>query len=215
MASLDWGVDVRYQLLRSRTNELAETFSLSSPAQTVHWSLATRLNHVGTFAKEAGYRAGFSYSPFSWLSLNTRLVHKARLADPSSSTTGLASVRLQGHVPSFLSYFLELGLYQRRHRVGSTTFLPQLVNPSFTEWDVAFAFGLGVHLSDDWALQIAGATLENFDVYNLNHPYAEAASISKHSFGELSAYIRYQFLLGFGLSDAWIVGLSLNIKELP
>lgn len=197
---------LRYQILQGRPNELVETAIFSKPDSIYGWQLTTRLNHQGISPTEMVYGLQSTFSPLSWVFLHGRVLHKIRWAEASSSTTAFFSARLQGHFPFFLGYFFEFGVYEKWHSVGWRSPVPVFFNASFSEWDFGFGLGMRVYLSPEWYWQASGTTIDSVEIFNLNHPYAELASLSQHENGDLKIYLRYQLLLGFGLPDAWVLG---------
>lgn len=205
--------DTRYQILRNRPNELAETLGVSFVEEDSNLTLAGRMTHAGFQFNAFEYAVLANYYPLSWLQLHSRVLHRNRLFDTSSTTAYFGSVRLTGHFPSFLSYFLEIGLVHRRTSVGANSLVPLVFGPSFTDWDMTANLGLRFHSANDWVFQASLETSEWFDIYNFNNPYVQVSGQFPLSFATLNAYARYHALLGFGIYESWTAGVQFTFRS--
>ncbi len=204
--------DARYQVLRNRPNEIAETLGLSTVDENNSLTLATRMTHAGFQFNTFEYAVLANYSPLSWLKFHSRVLHRNRLFDVSSTSAYFGSVRLTGHFPSFLSYFIEMGAVHRRTTVGGNSLIPVIFGPSFSDWDLTANLGIRAHLPNAWTFQVSLETSEWFDIYNFNNPYVEISGKFPLSFASLTAYARYHALLGFGIYESWTTGVQLTFQ---
>jgi hypothetical protein len=206
--------DARYLVLRNRPNELVETLGISTVEDHGSLTLATRMTHAAFQFNAFEVALLATYSPLSWIKLHSRILHRNRLFDVSSTTAYFGSVRLTGHFPSFLSYFLEMGLVHRRTTVGANSIVPVLFGPSFVDWDLTANLGIGIHFPNAWVFKVSLETSEWFDLYNFNNPYVQVSGQFPLSFATLTAYARYHALLGFGIYESWTTGLQLTFPGL-
>lgn len=214
-AITDFSLDMRYLLNRSREDEFVQTVGFTAAGEHTELRVNTRMNESASGFTAVDYSINGAYSPWSWLVLTGRVLHRNRLIDPSSSSSFFTSVRLQGRAPWFLSYFFEVGGYIRSHNVSANAFLP-VVSGNFTEMFYALNLGLALHPSENWQIRATASTIELVDVYNLNNPYFELATVFRaDQTWTGTAYARYQMLLGFGLYDAWVFGFQATIPLNP
>jgi hypothetical protein len=203
--------DTRYVWAQARTDEQVQTAGVELSDFWYRLRFATRLNHSGLNWNAIDYSANADLTPLSWVRLSGRLLHRNRLGDPSSATTLLGSIALQGHWPHWLGYFFELGVFRRANATGTNGILPLFFVSSFTQTDWTVSTGLRVYPTDQWMVQACLATLELVDVYNFNNPIIELAVSKTTADWKLTGYARYQMLLGFGLRDAWVGGLQMEV----
>ena len=203
-------VDSRYQVLQARTDEQLQTVGFVQDRDTFQLAGFARLTHSGLNANSFDYAFDASYFPLSWFHLNGRIAHQNRFNELGATSTGLAVACLEGHWPEFLSYFFELGLYQRLHLIGTGTWLPPVLSFSYADWGYTFAMGLRVHPNERWSVQAKLASYEFLDVYNINHMFVETSVFYNPGPWNAKGYVRYQGLLGFGQRDAWVIGLQLS-----
>jgi hypothetical protein len=212
-AKTEFLVDARYQLLRTRTDELVETVGWRFLSPQASLTLATRMNHAGLQFTAFDYAVIGSYWPLSWVHLHSRILHRNRLVDLSTTTTYFGALRLDKRFPDFLSYFIEIAIFNRRNTIGGNSVFPVIFGANYLDWDLSTAMGLRFHFSETAFVQASLATAEWFDVYNINNPYVELLAEFEWNAVRVSPYLRYQALLGFGLYDPMVAGVQFTFSE--
>lgn len=203
--------DTRYVWAQARTDEQVHTLGLERYADWYRLRFATRLNHSGLNWNAIDYSVNADFTPLIWVRFSGRLLHRNRLSDPSSATTLLGSLALEGRFPRWLGYFFELGVFRRAHSASTNGVLPMFFVSSFNQTDWVVSTGLRVYPSETWMVQARLATLDLVDVYNFNNPILELAVGNSTPDWTMQAYARYQMLLGFGLRDAWVGGVQFTL----
>lgn len=213
-------VDVRYRALRSRDNVLDPAVVYGRPVTS--WlgiDLGARVGVSSAALETFDYKVELVSPLASWASVGARLYQSNHLALGSGITQLFAHADVAIPVASFLDVLASLGWFERYTALSRTFVLPGLSHTSFSDHDIAFAFGFRARPARDWLASFQVATFETFDVFNLNGPFFALGA--EHRLGgadlTLFAQARYRVLLGFGRASetALAVGARWDFAAAP
>ncbi len=179
------------------------------------YTFAAQMAFSPTQIRHLVYQAGIAYFPL-WpvLKIETTLFH-AVMPTFGAGWTGLtAKAAFDTPVVGNFDVYGAFGWYERFSQASGISVLPIPGSQSEREHDFLFRFGLRYHFSDFWRAQFETASFDEYEVYNLNGPFFQAAVDHVPAPGDVwRAYARYQMLLGFGRLDELVVGAEVRFSR--
>jgi len=161
------------------------------------------------------YRTQFEVAPFSWAQLGLRGSHRAQLSETFSHTTFLGYLTLLSPPLGPFGLSLTGGWYRRFTFLKRASVLPFLTRSDFSQHDFAVDFQIKTQWSARAHTLVRVSTVDELDVYNLNHPFVETSfSVQEDSRQRAwKAYFRYHISLGFGRLDRFTFGLAYQVSQ--
>ncbi len=110
-------------------------------------------------------------------------------------------------------FFLDLGLFKRWVSLSTSVPVPFWGGVSYTEYDIALAFGLRGVVSDIYSWELRASNFDDYDTHNFNQPLLQARAALKDvgNKSEWSVFFRNDFLLGFGLQHSYRFGVAYTM----
>ncbi len=215
-----WGaetaVDLRFRFSPSQPDALAPGFQYEARvASALLFSGAAQLAFSPREVRHLVYQAGLSYAFFPVLRLETSVFHLV-LPAAGAGWTGLVG-KFAFDVPISTNWFDvygAFGWYERFSQAFGAGILPLPASHAEREHDLLFRLGTRARVADRWTIQFETASFDEYEVYNLNGPFLQAAADYAAAPDETwRGYARYQMLLGFGRLNELIVGAEVRFLQ--
>lgn len=144
------------------------------------------------------------------IKVGTRLGHRVQLPEPFSRTSALGYIRWDAPSMGPVSFYFLGGWYYRFVQLDKVSIVPFVGRVSFSQQDFCTNLGFNISLTSSTSWKLALSTMDEMEVYNLNHPFIESSwgIVDPISQSQWLATIRSQVLLGFGRIDRLVFGLS-------
>ncbi len=218
LASNAWAADttwdLRFRFSPSQPDALAPGVQYTTELSTVFsFAGAAQLAFSPKEIRHVAYQAGFTYTPWSVLRLQTTLFHLV-LPSAGAGWTGL-TLRAVFNLPvvsGVFDFYGAFGWYERFSRASGEGLLPLPLGQMEREHDILVQLGCRTHFSERWAAELEVATFDDYEIFNLNGPYIQLAVDHKSAAAEKwRTYARYHMLLGFGRIDELAVGAEVQL----
>lgn len=150
-----------------------------------------------------------TYALLSWVELETTLSQLYLFRTTASIANYFLVAR--AYTPTLLStrFFIGGGWYKRFVSLGSVTLPALAFRSSFSEHDFVAEMGLCWGEKENLFGILKAATFDKTQSYNFNNPFGEVEIGTRFSKSlTLSAFVRYQILLGFGRLDRMLMGVN-------
>ena len=92
--------------------------------------------------------------------------------------------------------------------------LPYWGGTSYYEHDLAFQLGFDLSPIPEWRFSMTAGTFDDWDVHNFNHPLLLLTLAKRFEDKEIALFFRNDYLLGFGRTQSWRMGLTLHFFQI-
>ncbi len=205
-------VGLRYWIESATYNRLNPTFKTQHElSPNLDWELFASGKHTWKAANTVDAGTAINLHPCSATRVQLRLSHHYLFESNASLTHLLLFGEVKIPIIAGSYFYGRLGWYERTGKLSGATYIPTPFLGQFQQHDFILTLGLFIPFSEKWNLNLYTSTIDDWEVYNLNNPFAEARlSWLQENKTEFSLLFRYQILLGFGRLDRLLLGVMLR-----
>ncbi len=202
-----WDLSVRYRSPAYRADVLDQSLSTQFPVGSfLELNIGGRLSQSHWRPYAFSYLAEFSSPRRHFLWVGARLFHLINTADQLATSQILFHGQFHFAVLQSLHFFLDGGWHTQRTNLNGNTVLPVFSNASLLANNWALRVGFLFPVSESWGGKLWLGTFDDFEAYNLNHPFIQSEISFSDSNRQYTLFARYHFALGFGRLAEFLLG---------